>query len=220
MPRIARIVMENVPHHITQRGNYEQKIFYSDKDRMYYLKLMKKYSQIYSLKILAYCLMNNHVHFIVMPQKKDSIAKTFKVVSMRYAQYINKKRHLAGHLWQNRFYSCIMDERHAYIATKYVEQNPIKADIVNEPWDWKWSSARYHIGDKDIIDFLQPTDFLPKPSEWKVELQNEEIKPIINKLEWCTKTGRPFADFSIVKKLEKITNTILRYRSVGRPKKQ
>lgn len=219
MPRIARIVMKNAPHHITQRGNYNHKVFNDNNDRICYLKLIKKYSKKYYLKILAYCLMNNHVHFIVIPENKDSMAKTFHVVGMQYAQYINRKRKLAGHLWQSRFYSCFMDERHTYIATRYVEQNPVKAKMVNEAWQWKWSSAGYHIGGKDIAGFLEHATFLPEPNEWRNELKSQVSEPIIDRLEWCTKSGRPFAELPIIKKLEEITKTRLKYRRVGRPKK-
>ena len=96
MSRIARIVTINVPYHITQRGNYNQRVFYSDGDRSSYLKLIKKYSKIYHLKILAYCLMNNHVHFILIPKNINSMAKTFHVVNMQYANYINKRKKLIG----------------------------------------------------------------------------------------------------------------------------
>lgn len=219
MPRIARVVVKNAPHHVTQRGNYKQKIFFNNKDRESYLKLIKKYSNKYKLDILAFCLMNNHVHLIVVPKKKDSMAKVFKAVNAKHALRINKRKKVTGHLWENRFFSCVLDDRHAYIATRYVEQNPIKAGLVDEAWGWAWSSAAHHVGEKDIFGFLKHAEFLPTCKEWKTILKSVELNPVVNKLEWCTKTGRPFADFSIVKKLEKITGRRLRYRSVGRPRK-
>jgi REP-associated tyrosine transposase len=219
MPRIGRIVVVGSPHHVTQRGNYNQKVFYSNKDRVFYLKLLAKYSKQHQLQILAYCLMNNHVHFIVVPKKEDSMAMTFKITHMKYSQYFNEKRKIKGHLWQSRFYSCVMDERHAYMAARYVEQNPVKAKLINEAWEWGWSSAACHVGHQDIEDFMVKCDFLPKADEWKKELAFHELKPIIDKLELCTRTGRPFADFFTIKKLEKTTKRYLRCRRAGRPKK-
>ncbi|MBN1404898.1 MAG: transposase [Candidatus Omnitrophica bacterium] len=219
MPRIARLVIKGYPHHVSQRGNYSQKIFFCDKDKLYYLSLIKKYSEKYRLSILAYCLMNNHVHFIVVPKKGDSMAKTFDVVNAKYSQFINKKKRLKGHLWESRFYSCCMDDNHAYVATRYLEQNPVKAKLVDEAWQWRWSSALFHIGEKDYSGILQKSDFLPQPDEWKKELKSTEPKIMINKLEWCTKTGRPFTEFSVIRKLEKIINKNLRQRRVGRPRK-
>jgi len=218
MSRIARIVIEGIPHHVTQRGNYNQRVFFSDKNRVYYLKLIKEYSAKYQLKILFYCLMDNHVHFIVIPLKANSMSKTFDIVNAKYAQYINKKKKLIGHLWQNRFYSCPMDEQHAYVAAKYIEQNPVKAGLASEAWEWKWSSAGYHTGGQDTSGFLERVVFLPKPDKWKEELSGTILKPISEKLKWCTRAGRPFADFSLVKKLEKVVGKNLRFRRVGRPR--
>ena len=103
MPRQARIVIPEVAHHVTQRGNYRQRIFQREGDYKQYGEWVSDYSQKSGLKILAYCLMSNHVHFICIPEKEDSLARTFNTVNMRYAR--NKKRKLKGHLWQGRFYS-------------------------------------------------------------------------------------------------------------------
>jgi len=102
MPRIARTVAVGYPHHITQRGNYRQTTFACDDDYVQYLQWVSQYSQKYHLKIWAYCLMSNHVHFIVVPIKDSALACTFNTLHMRYAQYLNKKRKVTGHLWQNK----------------------------------------------------------------------------------------------------------------------
>ncbi len=80
MPRISRAVAIGYPHHITQRGNYRQAVFNSDEDFNKYLQLLKKYSEKYALKIWAYCLMSNHVHFVAVPMNGDSLAKTFNTL--------------------------------------------------------------------------------------------------------------------------------------------
>jgi len=87
MPRIARIVAAGYPHHITQRGNYQQKIFTDDTDRRKYLSFLHKESKRYYLDILAYCLMSNHVHFMAVPQSEDSLGEVFKYTNMKYSQY-------------------------------------------------------------------------------------------------------------------------------------
>ncbi|MFA4915766.1 MAG: transposase [Syntrophales bacterium] len=88
MPRIARIVAEGYPHHVTQWGNYRQPVFEVDDDYQQYLGWLKEYSSKYALDIWAYCLMSNHVHFICVPIKKDSLSLTFNMLYMRYAQYV------------------------------------------------------------------------------------------------------------------------------------
>jgi len=146
MPRHARVVFEGVAHHITQRGNYRQNIFEDDADRKKYLQLVGEYSEKYKTKIFAYCLMTNHVHFIAAPMKPDSLALTFKYANMRYSKYFNFKNKRSGHLWQARFYSCPLYGNHAIEAVRYVERNPVRANLVGLPWEYEWSSAAEHVG--------------------------------------------------------------------------
>ena len=105
MARISRAVAIGYPHHVTQRGNYQQFVFEADEDYRQYLQWLWEDGQKYSLKVWAYCLMGNHVHFVVVPMRDDSLARTCNVLHMRYSQYFNQKKKLRGHLWQGRFYS-------------------------------------------------------------------------------------------------------------------
>jgi len=137
MPRIARAVAVGYPHHITQRGNYCQIVFEKDEDYLQYLEWLKLYSKRYSLKIWAYCLMQNHVHFIAVPMEPDSLAKAFNTLHMRYSQYINMRNKSAGHLWQGRFFSCVLDERHLYSGIRYIENNPVRARIATRAEEYQ-----------------------------------------------------------------------------------
>ena len=141
MPRISRAVAIGFPHHITQRGNYRRNVFENEADYLHYIDWLVLYSDKYLLEIWAYCLMGNHVHFIVLPLNADSIARTFNTLHMRYAQCINRRHKQAGHLWQGRFVSCVLDERHLYAGIRYVEKNPVRAGVVRKPQDYRWSSA-------------------------------------------------------------------------------
>lgn len=152
MPRRARVVFEGVVHHITQRGNYRQNVFEDDSDKRKYVEFIREYSEKYGMKIYAYCLMSNHVHFIAAPVKEDSLAMTFKYANMRYSSYFNRKNMRSGHLWQGRFYSCPLQFEHALEALKYVERNPVRARMVELPWEYEWSSAREHVGFNAEID--------------------------------------------------------------------
>ena len=145
MPRISRVVAVGHPHHVTQRGNYRQTVFETDQDYLLYLDWLKTYCQKYSLKMWAYCLMGNHVHFITVPMEEDSLARVFNTLHMRYSQYINDRRNARGHLWQGRFFSCVLDERHLYAGVKYVENNPVRAGIARKADAYRWSSARAHV---------------------------------------------------------------------------
>ena len=222
MPRIGRITELGMPHHITQRGNYRQKIFEEKEDFKKYRDLINECSGKYGLKILAYCLMNNHVHFIAIPTEKESLAETFKTTHMRYSQYFNKKKKSAGHLWQGRFYSSILDEPHLIEAVRYVERNPVRAKMVKKAWDWEWSSAGVHVGIKEPDINLSKNAFLKEviKNNWKQYLSQKDEDKYVNELRRLTKTGRPFAGEKILKDLEERLKIKLVKIVRGRPRKK
>ena len=103
-----------LPHHITQRGNRRDDVFFCDDDKQLYLEWLIEYCSKYKVALLAYCLMDNHVHLILVPETADGLQKALKLLHMRYAQYINKQQGWTGHLWQGRFFSSTLDEQHTY----------------------------------------------------------------------------------------------------------
>jgi putative transposase len=221
MPRIGRVVAVGFPHHITQRGNYRQDIFIDDKDREKYLSWIQEYSQKFGLSILAYCLMKNHVHFIAIPDREYSLAKTFHTVHMRYSQYFNKKLKSTGHLWQGRFYSCVLDEPHLIVATKYIERNPVRAKIVDKPWQWRWSSALVHV-DKIVESPLKLADFFGivdmSYQSWTEYIDSEDDTKKLCEIRKHTLTGRPLGSVSFIEDLEKRFCRKLTALPRGRPK--
>jgi putative transposase len=220
MPRIARVVATGLPHHITQRGNYQREIFANDRDRSRYLSWIKSYSIKFGVKIYAYCLMTNHVHFVAVPLNENSFAKTFNTAHMRYSQYFNRRIEANGHLFQGRFYSCVLDERHLMAAARYVERNPVRAGLVNKPWDWKWSSARAHIGDEQEIfseeEFLNEMGI--KPNHWREYLNDFDNEVWIKEIRQHTLNGRPLGSEIFVGKLEHIFGRPLKALARGRPR--
>jgi len=119
MPRTARVVIPGYLYHITQRGNNRQFVFQHNNDYILYLKRIEQYRQKYNLDIFAYCLMGNHVHFIIRPHDNNSLARMFRGVHMRYAQYYQRKTGISGHVWQGRFYSCLLSGEHIKEAVRY-----------------------------------------------------------------------------------------------------
>src|ERR1700749_4570045 len=146
MPRVGRIVIPGVPHHVTQRGNNRQDVFFVDDDRISYLKILGSQCRRYGVAILAYCLMTNHVHHLLIPKTSDALAKALGRTHWLYTQYINRLHGRSGHLWQNRFFSCAMDDEHTLLAARYAEKNPIRAGICRLARRWRWSSAAAHCG--------------------------------------------------------------------------
>ena len=223
MPRIARIVAAGYPHHITQRGNYQQKIFADDTDRKKYLSLLKEESKRYHLIILAYCLMSNHVHFMAIPQNEDSLGKVFKYTNMKYSQYYNNKMRVSGHLFQGRFFSCVLDERHMITCARYIERNPLRINLVKQPYLWSYSSAKIHCGINkyDPLGTNQLFEYIEKnPIEWKkfIEVPDnpDEMKGIRKK----TRTGRPFGPNDFIERLEGQLKRLFKLKPKGRPKKK
>jgi len=214
MPRIARVVAVGEAHHITQRGNYRQKIFRSNKDREQYLAWIKEYSDKFGLSVLAYCLMNNHIHLIAVPGKEDALSKTLNNTHMRYAQYFNKKLKAKGHLWQGRFYSCVLDNRHLLAAAKYVERNPVRAGLVKQPWEWKWSSSVDNVAGKTLL-----FDYIELGSQaWKDYTMQQDEKGLCGEIRAHTQTGRPLCDCAFIAELEKKLDRKLIVRPRGRPR--
>ena len=146
MVRQARVVFPGVAHHVTQRGNDRQDIFFGDSDRRLYLRYLRESAVREGVELSAYCLMSNHVHLVLTPEREDSLARALGRTHLMYAQYVFKAQGRSGHLWQSRFYSCPLDEAHAHNASAYVELNPVRAGIVASPWEYAWSSAAAHCG--------------------------------------------------------------------------
>ncbi len=220
MPRIARAVAKGYPHHITQRGNYRQTVFENDEDYQQYLLWLKEYSQKYSFDIWAYCLMNNHVHFVGVPQKEETLSRTFNMLHMRYSQYINRRRKTSGHLWQGRFYSTILDDPHVYAAVKYVENNLVRVKIVKKAEEYSWSSAKEHVGGSSACVFTKRFYLLEEIDNWKKYLRDKEDKALIKDIRKGTMTGRPCGSESFIQKLEKRFNRQLKALPPGRPTKE
>jgi len=223
MPRIARIVAAGYPHHITQRGNYRQKIFADDADRRKYLSLLKEESKRYHLNILAYCLMSNHVHFMVIPQREDSMGKVFKYTNMKYSQYYNNKMKVSGHLFQGRFFSCVLDERHMIACARYIERNPLRANLVRKPYLWSYSSAKIHCGisQDDPLGVNQLFDYIEKnPKEWKEFIETPDNPDEIKGIREKTRTGRPLGTDDFIEKLERQIKRLFKLKSKGRLKKK
>ena len=130
MARIARIVVPNIPHHITQRGNRNQRVFFSDQDRRFYLSLLQTFSEFHGVDVWAYCLMDNHVHFVAVPANTESLGRCFQEVHQVYTRSINVREGWRGYLWQGRFSSFPMDERYLVAAMRYVENNSVRANMV------------------------------------------------------------------------------------------
>ena len=219
MARFARVVVTDVPHHVTQRGNARQVILSTDADRCTYLDLLRHYSQFYGLSLLGYCLMSNHVHLIAIPTHAEALAQTLKHAHGRYASYWNVRRSASGHVWQGRFYSCPLGPTHLWAALRYAELNPVRAGLVAAAEQWCWSSAAAHCGLASPDPMLQMEAWRQRwtTSGWGRYLAAES-QADLSALRRCTHSGRPLGTADFVTTLEKATLRPLAPRKPGRHK--
>lgn len=219
MPRIKRAVASGHPHHVTQRGNYRREVFESPEDYSAYLSWLGEYAEKYGLKIWAYCLMGNHVHFVVVPLNEDSMAMTFRYLHMRYSRRVNSRNNLVGHFWQGRYYSSVLDERYLYSAVRYVENNPVRARICKRAEDYMWSSAASHVNGHSVKLLSSDLPLLDSVGDWREYLAGKDCLEVMKALRMNTRTGRPCGDEGFVSKLEARLSRKLMPRGKGRPRK-
>ena len=149
MARRGRMIIPGVPHHVTQRGNRREPIFFEPGDEAVYLDLMSRQLRRYDVACWAYCLMPNHVHLILTPSDEAGLPRAVGEAHRRYTAFVGARGHWTGHLFQGRFGSVAMDDDHLMAAFRYVALNPVKAGLVGAAVDWPWSSTGAHIAGAD-----------------------------------------------------------------------
>jgi putative transposase len=219
MPRRARIVVPGCAHHVTQRGNRQSNVFRDDEDHLYYMELLLEQSISHHAWIWTYTLMTNHIHTIAVPQSETALSEVFRDTHAIYGQWFNRKYGLSGHLWQGRFYSCVLDDAHLWAAVKYVERNPVRAHLVARAEDYRWSSARAHVyGDHDLL--LDPglplTEIIKDWAEW---LAAENTADELTAIRVATARDVPLGDKAFIQRLESELGRTLGTLKPGRKSK-
>jgi len=214
MARLARIVIPNYPHHIVQRGNRRQDVFFDKNDYQKYLELLKHYCDKEKIEIWAYCLMTNHVHIIATPSEQSNLGKAIGEVHKNYTRMINQRQKWTGYLWQGRFSSFPMDESYLLQAAAYVELNPVVAGMVKNPWDYKYSSVHAHLLGYDELGIVKTNKLLELVGDWKDYLQQAKNNKI-DSLQKHTKTGRVLGDDKFINKAEILLKRKLRKNKPG-----
>lgn len=213
--RLARVVVPNVPHHVTQRGNRRQQTFFQDSDYELYKQLLAAWCSRRQVAVWAYCLMPNHVHLILTPKDSKGLARAVGEAHRRYTLTVNAREGWRGYLWQGRFASFPMDPTHLMNAVRYVLLNPVRAGLTKEATDWPHSSARAHLVDsKDRL--VDPVPLAGRISEWDELLRPEDGHRDLEQFHRHERTGRPMGDDQFVGDLETLLGRCLRPQKVGR----
>lgn len=219
MPRLARVIAVDTPHHVTQRGNSRQPIFQTDTDRLVYLDLLRRDCRLHELSLVGYCLMSNHVHLIVIPRRSDSLPLALKQAHGRYATYFNANYAASGHLWQGRYYSCPLGISHFWNALRYTELNPVRAGLVSRPDVYRWSSAAGHCsadGSGSGVD-RRPWRESWTPDAWREYLGAIGTAADTDVIRQYTHSGRPLGSADFIASLERRLGRRLVVGKGGRP---
>lgn len=156
MPRRARLSLPNVPLHLIQRGNNRLACFFADEDYRFYLDWLEEHADKTGCRVHAYVLMTNHVHLLISPDQPGAAGAMMKALGQRYVQYVNRTYKRSGTLWEGRFRSCpLQEEPYLLACQRYIELNPVRANMVAHPAEYRWSSYRANAqGETEAL--LQP----------------------------------------------------------------
>ena len=214
MARLVGIVIPGLPHHVTQRGNRREAIFFEDGDHEVYLDLLAEQTLKAGVAVWAYCLMPNHVHLILRPAHSGDLGHAVGEAHRRYTNFINARGRWTGHLFQSRFASVVLDDLHLIRAVRYVSLNPVRARLAARPKDWKWSSVRAHLaGVDDALVTVRPV--LDRIPHLKALLE-AEAEEDFSDLRRAETTGRPLGTPEFVDGLERILGRTIARRAPGR----
>ncbi len=214
MSGIQRVEAIGYPYHVVQRGNRNQKVFIRTNDKAKYWSILKIHADLFGLEVWAYCLMENHVHMIVVPRQKGSLTECIRETHRVYSRAINFREGWKGHLWQARFKSYPMDQRYLCAAVRYVERNPVRAGIVEKAEDYSWSSARAHLGNT-TDDLLTSFYLMDEIKDWRLYLSDIDDEKDLKFLRSHQETGRPLGNTAFVGDLEAKEGRILAKQKPG-----
>ena len=196
--------------------------FFCDDDYGAYLGLLRPWCGRYGVEVLAYCLMPNHVHMILVPSTAEGLARAVGETNRRYTRRINFRENWRGYLWQGRFASFVMDDSYLVSAAAYMERNPVKAGLVDAPEQWPWSSAAAHVAGRG--DAVAAGDWLTEMTAgwvctWEEYLAQDADKDLVGRLARHESTGRPLGDTAFIKRVGKLLGRDLTIKKGGRPRK-
>ncbi|MDP6345294.1 MAG: transposase [Alphaproteobacteria bacterium] len=201
MARLARVVVPGLPHHVTQRGNRRLETFFGDDDYRRYLDLMAEWCGRHGVAVWAYCLMPNHVHLIAVPETEAALGRAIGEAHRRYTRWLNDREDWRGYLWQGRFASFPMDQRHLLAAARYVELNPLRAGLAQRAEAYPWSSARAHLAGRDDV-LVRVAPLLELVDDWSAFLAGGLAEADGEALRRHERTGRPLGDTGFIAGLE------------------
>ncbi|MEA3469416.1 MAG: transposase [Thermodesulfobacteriota bacterium] len=225
MPRLPRISPAGIPVHIIQRGNNRQSCFVSDEDHWAYTGWLKEYSTRYSVDIHAWVMMNSHVHLLCSPKSDNSVSQMMQAIGRRYVQYFNREYRRSGTLWEGRFKSCLVqDTTYLLELYRYIEMNPVRAKMVNDPGEYRWSSYQVN-GLGKVSDLCTPhqeylslgKDSLERQSCYRELFVHQVEGQLLKEIRENTNKGMAIGSDRFKREIEALTGRRLKSKKRGRP---
>lgn len=228
MARLKRVFIPGVPSHVMVRGNDKQDIFGGDGDRRIFLDWLRDASQRHSVAIHAYVLMTNHVHLLATGERRESIAKTVQSLGRRYVAFFNQKYKRTGTLWEGRYKGALVQtQRYLLDCQRYIELNPVRAGMVNQPLDFRWSSHRHHsVGVADPLITTHPQILaMGGPEEWRAAYRRIFSEPLsrecLDRIRDATEHGWGIGDDEFIDSVSQQSGRRMARAGVGgRPRKK
>ncbi len=220
MARQARIVLADTPHHVTQRGNRGDKIFFEKADFETYIDLLREQCDDKGVSIISYCLLPNQVHLIALPRTDDALAAAIGETHRRYTVHINAKNNWRGHLFQDRFFSYVMDDRYMLRAARFIENLPVVSGIAPKADNYLWSSARTHVrlAENPLVTEKVVLKIMP---DWASFLDRPMDTQEMDSIRLHLQTGRPRGSDGFLDAVEATIGRTVRPQKRGRkPKTQ
>jgi putative transposase len=157
------------------------------------LEIIKERCDPYNVKIIGYCLMDNHIHLVAVPKEATSLSKFVGYSHRLYSQRYNRRYKRSGHLWEGRYYSCPLDDAHFIRTLIYVDRNPVRAGLVQDAVDYSWSSAAAHLGATDAAGLVDSAEWckISDSCNWEELIRQEETKETLSELRSHTISGQP-----------------------------
>jgi putative transposase len=209
MARLARVVVPGHPHLVTQRGNGGARTFFGDQDFALYRDLLAENCRAAGVEVLAWCLMPNHVHLILVPSDPDGLRRALARVHRAYARAIQARRKRSGHFWQGRFGAVAMDEAHLAAALRYVSLNPVRARLVKRAQDWRWSSTPAHLRGRDDGTTAR-APIKHRFPDFADFLAGEAEPELFERLRAAESIGRPIGSDRFLARIERKTGRTLK----------
>ena len=228
MPRRPRLDLPGLPQHVIQRGNNRQACFFQEQDYTTYLRFLHEHSTAARVEVHAYVLMTNHVHLLLSGQRHGAVSTLMQDMGRHYVRYINGSYGRSGTLWEGRFKTChVQDERYLLTCLRYIELNPVRAGMVADPVDYRWSTYRHHAGVGDCPGLTPHSAYLalgPDPAQRALHyralmaeaLPNDEV----GALRLHTQQGAPWGNDRFAKEITAMTGRRVSFKPQGRPRKK